>query len=209
MRAPQDHRIATLEQLEALYSDRPSGPAVLKEIDHVSTGYAALIAASPFCVIATSGPDGLDVSPRGDPAGFVRVLDSRTLALPDRRGNNRIDSLRNLVVDPRISLLFLIPGIGETLRVIGTCTISTDPALCESFTMEGKPPRSVLIVAVERVYFQCAKAIMRSKLWDPATQVARGALPSNGSILAEITKGSAGGDEYDRTAPARLKATMY
>ena len=123
--------------------------------------------------MATSGPDGLDCSPRGDPKGFVRVVDEKTVIVPDRRGNNRIDSLRNLVTDPRVALMFLIPGVSETLRVMGRATISTDPELCASFTMQGKAPRCVLVIAVEQVFFQCAKAIVRSKLWDPSIQVER------------------------------------
>ena len=152
-------------QLEAIYGEA-YGPAVVKEIDHVNADYRAFIEAAPFCAIATSGPGGLDCTPRGDPPGFVRVLDEKTLLIPDRRGNNRIDSLRNLVADPRIALLFLIPGCGETIRVNGRAVISTDPALCESFVFAGKTPRTVIIVTVERVYFQCSKAIVRSKLWD-------------------------------------------
>jgi len=139
----------------------------------------------------------------------VRVIDDKTLMIPDRRGNNRIDSLRNIVRDPRVSLLFLVPGVGETFRVIGRATISTDPALCESFIFAGKTPRSVIIVSVERVYFQCSKAIIRSRLWDPSRQVDRASLPSNGTILAAITKGEMGGEEYDRAYPERLKATIY
>jgi PPOX class probable FMN-dependent enzyme len=153
------HVITTMAELEALYDEPPYGPAVVKEIDHISQSYRAMIAASPFFALATSGPDGLDCSPRGDPAGFVRVLDSKTIVIPDRRGNNRIDSLRNLIHDPRVALLFLIPGVSETLRIMGRATISTDPDLCASFAMQGKAPRSVLVVAVERVFFQCAKAI--------------------------------------------------
>jgi PPOX class probable FMN-dependent enzyme len=203
------HVITTMAELEALYDEPPYGPAVVKEIDHISQSYRAMIAASPFFALATSGPDGLDCSPRGDPAGFVRVLDSKTIVIPDRRGNNRIDSLRNLIHDPRVALLFLIPGVSETLRIMGRATISTDPDLCASFAMQGKAPRSVLVVAVERVFFQCAKAIVRSKLWDPASRVERSTLPTSGSILAEISGGKIGGPEHDRAYPERLKQTIY
>ena len=134
---------------------------------------------------------------------------SSTLLIPDRRGNNRIDSLRNIVRDPRVSLLFLIPGVGETFRVIGRASITTDPALCESFVFAGKMPRAVIVVDVERVYFQCSKAVIRSKLWDASRQVDRKSLPSNGTIIAAITKGKEGGEEYDRAYPARLKETIY
>src|SRR6202167_5334789 len=162
----QDHTITTTEALENLYSDVPYGPALIKETDHVTAEYRKLIEAAPFVVLATNGPEGLDCSPRGDPPGFVRVVDAHTLLIPDRRGNNRIDSLRNLIGDPRVALLFLIPGCGETIRVIGRASISTDPALTESFIANGKAPRTVIVVAVERVFFQCTKAIVRSKLWD-------------------------------------------
>jgi PPOX class probable FMN-dependent enzyme len=182
---------------------------VFKEIDHVNDTYRELIEASPFFALATNGPDGLDCSPRGDPAGFVRVLDKNTIAIPDRRGNNRIDSLRNIIQDPRVALLFLIPGVSETLRVMGRVTISTDPELCASFVMQDKVPRSVLVVKVDKVFFQCAKAIVRSKLWDPATKVERATLPTPGKILAEITNGKMGGPEHDRAYPERLKATIY
>ena len=203
-----DHLVTTSEQLEQHYGE-VFPPAIAKEIDHVNAHYRAFIEAAPFFALATSGPDGLDCSPRGDPAGFVLVHDEKTLLIPDRRGNNRIDSLRNLVHDPRVALLFLIPGCSETIRVIGRVKISVDPALCKSFVMEGKTPRCVLVVAVERVYYQCAKAIVRSKLWDPATQIDRKSLPSSGTILAGITGGRIGGPEHDRGAPERLKATIY
>ena len=130
--------------------------------------------------MATSGPDGLDCSPRGDPTGFVRVLDDKTIVIPDRRGNNRIDSLRNLVPDPRVALLFLIPGVSETMRVIGPRHHLDRSRAVQSFTMKGKAPRCVLVIAVESVFFQCAKAIVRSKLWDPATKVDRATLPLAG-----------------------------
>jgi uncharacterized protein len=205
----QDHTITTTEALESLYSDAPYGPALIKEADHVTAQYRQLIEAAPFVVLATSGPDGLDCSPRGDPPGFVRVVDEHTLMIPDRRGNNRIDSLRNLVRDPRIALLFLIPGIGETMRINGRARICTDPKLTETFVINGKVPKCVLVVTVERAYFQCTKAIIRSKLWDPASKVDRKTLPTPGSILAELTDGKMGGAEHDRLAPERIKETIY
>lgn len=203
-----NHRITSVEQLEALYG-LPSGPAVFKEIDHVNAQYRAFIEAAPFFALSTCGPEGLDCSPRGDEPGFVRVADEKTLLIPDRRGNNRIDSLRNIVRDPRVSLLFLVPGVGETFRVIGRASISTDPALLTSFVFAGKTPRSVIVVTVERVYYQCSKAIIRSKLWDASRHVDRASLPSNGTILAAITKGEHGGEEYDRAYPERLRQTIY
>ena len=156
------HRITTLEQLDALYGE-PVGAAVTKEIDYISDHYKAFVDKAPFVVLATVGPEGLDCTPRGDPPGFVRVRDRKTVLIPDRRGNNRIDSLRNIVRDPRIALLFMIPGIGNTLRINGRAEISVDPELCASFGMEGKLPRSVLVVTAESVYFQCPKALVRSR----------------------------------------------
>jgi uncharacterized protein len=203
------HTISTLAELEALFPEEVYPPARVKETTQITKAYRALIEASPFCVMATSGPTGLDASPRGDPKGFVRVVDDKTIILPDRRGNNRIDSLRNLVTDPRVALIFLIPGVSETLRVMGSVTISADPDLCAGFTMQGKAPKCVLVIAVERAFFQCAKAIVRSKLWDPATQVERKTLPTSGTILAEISGGKMGGEEHDRAYPERLKATIY
>ncbi|HTZ03628.1 MAG TPA: pyridoxamine 5'-phosphate oxidase family protein [Xanthobacteraceae bacterium] len=207
--ANPDYTIATAEQLEALYPEPPYGPAIVKETDRITPQYRKLIEAAPFAVLATCAPEGLDCSPRGDPPGFVRVVDEHTLLIPDRRGNNRIDSLRNLVRDPRLSLLFLIPGVGETMRVIGRGTISADPKLTESFAHNGKVPRCVLIVTVEKAYFQCTKAIIRSKLWDPASLVDRKTLPTAGAILAELTGDKTSGAEHDRLAPARIKETIY
>ena len=172
-------------------------------------GYKAFIDKAPFVVLATVGPEGLDCSPRGDPAGFVRVVDRKTVQIPDRRGNNRVDALRNLVGDPRISLLFMIPGIGNTLRINGTAEILVDPALCESFSMQGKLPRSVLQVTAERVYFQCPKALIRSRLWSADAQVPKSEMPSAGDILAEITKGAFDAAAYDKAYPQRLKETIY
>jgi uncharacterized protein len=209
MDVDQDHLITTTAELEKLYDDAPYGPAIFKEADHITPQYRKLIEAAPFAVLATCAPEGLDCSPRGDPPGFVRVADEHTLLVPDRRGNNRIDSLRNLVRDPRISLLFLIPGVGETMRVNGRARISTDPKLTGSFTFNGKVPKCVLVVTVERAYFQCTKAIIRSKLWDPASKVDRKTLPTPGSILAELTDGKMGGPEHDRLAPERVKETIY
>ncbi len=194
-----DHLVTTMDQLESMYGE-VYPPARVKEIDHVNAAYRAFIEKAPFVALATSGPGGLDCSPRGDPAGFVRVHDEKTLMIPDRRGNNRIDTLRNLIDDPRISLLFLIPGCGETIRVNGRAQISVDPELGKSFVMEGKLPRCVIVVTVERAYFQCSKAIVRSKLWDPATRIDRASLPSSGTILAGISGGKIGGPEHDRAA---------
>lgn len=205
---PRDHFVTSIEDLERLY-DKPYGPSLVKEADRITAPYRAFIEAAPFFALASGGPDGFDCSPRGDAPGFVRVADENTLLVPDRRGNNRMDTLRNILHDPRVALLFLIPGCGETIRVNGRAKISTDPALTESFVVDGKTPRSVIVVAVDRIYYQCAKAIVRSRLWDATRHVDRRSLPSAGAILADLTQGRMGGPEHDRAAPERLKATLY
>jgi len=202
------HRITTLEQLDALYGE-PVPAAITKEIDYISDHYKAFIDKAPFVVVATVGPEGLDCSPRGDPAGFARVRDSKTVLLPDRRGNNRVDALRNLVRDPRISLLFMIPGIGNTMRINGRAEISTEPELLAGFAMQGKLPKIVLVVTVDRIYFQCPKALVRSRLWSQDAQISRSELPSPGEIIEALTKGAIDGAEYDRAYPQRLKETIY
>jgi len=203
-----DNRITSIEQLEEIYGT-PSPGALAKEIDHISDHYRAFIEKAPFVTIATSGPEGLDCSPRGDPPGSVRVVDRKTVMLPDRRGNNRADTLRNLVLDPRISLLFLIPGVRETMRINGRAEIVTDPDLCASFTMQGKLPRSVIVVTADRVYFQCSKALVRSRLWDPAAQIERSELPSTGEMLAALLEGPFDPEAYDRGYPDHMKKTIY
>ena len=204
---PSD-RVTTIEQLESIYG-APNPNSLGKEIEHISDHYRAFIEKAPFVTVATCGPEGLDCSPRGDPPGFVRVVDEKTVMIPDRRGNNRIDSMRNLVRDPRISLLFLIPGVNETLRINGRAEIVVDPELCASFEMQGKLPRAVLVVTVDRIYFQCQKALVRSRLWHADTQVARRELPSSGEIMAEIVGGEYDAGAHDRDYPQRLKETLY
>jgi uncharacterized protein len=204
----RDHIVTSIEALERLYG-QPFGPSIAKESDRITVHYRAFIEAAPFFALASAGADGLDCSPRGDAPGFVRVADERTLLIPDRRGNNRIDTLRNILHDPHVALLFLIPGCGETIRVNGRAKISTDPALTQGFLVDGKAPRTVIVVSVDRIYFQCAKAIVRSKLWDASRHVDRASLPSAGTILADLTQGRVGGPEHDRAAPERLKATLY
>jgi len=203
-----DDIVTSEAELDAIYG-KPVGAAVIKELDHISEDYGRFIAAAPFVVISTAGPEGLDCSPRGDPKGFVRIVDRKTLLIPDRRGNNRIDSLRNIVRDPRIAMIFLVPGIGETLRVNGRAALSRNLALRESFTMQGKVPALVIVVTVERAYTQCQKALVRSRLWDPATQIERAQLPTMGEILQGITQGEFDGKAYDAAYPERLKQTIY
>ena len=200
--------IDTVAQLEALFG-QPGEASLKKEVPYLHPSYQALIAASPFAVLATTGPGGLDASPRGDAPGFVAVQDDKTLLLPERRGNNRIDSLRNIVADPRVALLFLIPGVGETLRVNGRARISVAPELLARFAVEGRAPQCVIEIAVETVFFQCARAIQRSKLWAPAPQDAPRTVPTPGAILSALTDTAFDGVTYDRELPARQQATLY
>ena len=200
--------IRTLDELEALYS-APVPTSITKEIDHLTELHRAYIEASPFVLVATSGLDGIDCSPRGDPPGFVRVVDEQTLLMPDRRGNNRLDTLRNLVVDPRIGLLFLVPGVGVTLRVNGTAEISTDVELRESFAMGDKVPTMVIVISTTSVYTQCPKALVRSHLWDPTRHRDPSELPSVGDILEMITSGGFDGKAYDEAYPQRVRETIY
>ncbi|MDQ1091676.1 PPOX class probable FMN-dependent enzyme [Xanthomonas sacchari] len=205
---PAPDRIASLDALEALYA-RPAERAVRKQLDHLSADYQAFVHASPFVVLASAGVEGLDCSPRGDAPGFVQVLDTRTLALPDRPGNNRIDTLRNLLQDPRLSLLFLIPGIGETLRVNGRAEIRVEPDLLARFAVGERLPRSVIVVHIEAAYFHCAKAVVRSQLWDATRQLPRDRLPSPGTMHAHLADGAFDAEAYDRELPQRTRDSLY
>ncbi|TPK99194.1 pyridoxamine 5'-phosphate oxidase family protein [Mesorhizobium sp. B2-4-12] len=200
--------ITSVEQLEALYG-LPGEASLVKELDHLIPEYAAFINASPFVALSTSGPEGLDCSPRGDLAGFVRIVDTKTLMMPDRRGNNRADSLRNIIRDARVGLLFLVPGSGTTLRINGRAHITTDAALCASFTVDGKPARSVTVIDVDAVYFQCARAIVRSELWNPARHVDPKSLPTPGQILEITSRRNIDGETYDKEWPERAKKSMW
>ena len=208
MDSPDSYTITSAEQLAALY-DPPSERVRLKQIDHLDEHCRAFIAASPFLVLATCGPSGLDCSPRGDPPGFVEVQDDKTLLLPDRRGNNRIDSLRNLLDNPAVGLIFLVPGVHETFRVNGRARISVEPALLDRFAVAGKPPKSVLVVTVEEAFVQCARALVRSDLWNPARHIPRAALPSIGTMLAAHTGGKVDAAEYDAQWEAAVQRTLY
>jgi PPOX class probable FMN-dependent enzyme len=203
--------IATIEQLEMIYGrfDDIGEASTAKVADCITSHYRRLIEVSPFVALATTGPEGLDCSPRGDVPGFVRIHDEKTLMLPDRRGNNRVDSLRNIVRDPNVALLFLIPGAGTTLRINGLAHLSADPELLASFRMDGKPPRSVIVMTVGEIYFQCARAIVRSDLWNPDKRVDPTTLPTPGQILAEMSERRVGGDEYDRAWPERARQSLW
>jgi PPOX class probable FMN-dependent enzyme len=200
--------IATVDELEAIYG-HPNDASTVKVTDRVTPPYRILIEKSPFAALATAGPEGLDCSPRGDLPGFVRIHDEKTLMMPDRRGNNRIDSLRNIVRDPRVALLFLIPGSGSTLRVNGNAHVSRDADLLASFKMDGKAPRSVIVMTVEEIYFQCARAIVRADLWNPDKRVDPKTLPTPGQILAAMSDNGVGGEDYDREWPERARQTMW
>ncbi|RYF59565.1 MAG: pyridoxamine 5'-phosphate oxidase family protein [Comamonadaceae bacterium] len=207
--APADpHAIDSLPRLEALMG-QPSEASTRKEVPFVHPAYRAMIEASPFAMLATSGPGGLDASPRGDPAGFIQVQDDKTLLLPERRGNNRADSLRNILTDTRVALLFLIPGVGETLRVNGRARISVAPDLLARFVVNGQPPICVIVIDVETVYFQCARAILRAGLWNAVAPGTPRRVPTPGSILASIAHDAFDGATYDKELPARQQATLY
>jgi uncharacterized protein len=200
--------IATVEQLEAIYG-QPNEASTVKVADRVTAQYRRLIDKSPFAALATCGPEGLDCSPRGDLTGLVRIHDDETLMMPDRRGNNRVDSLRNIVRDPRVALLFLIPGSGSTLRVNGRAQVSADPDLLASFAVDGKTPRTVIVMTVEEIYFQCARAIVRSDLWNPDRRVDPTELPTPGQILADMSENRVGGATYDREWPERARKSLW
>ena len=202
------YRITDLAELEALYG-APGEASIRKEVDHLAPVYRAIVEASPFAVLATSGPGGLDASPRGDPAGFVHVVDVHTLMLPDRRGNNRIDSLRNVLADPRVALLFFVPGVGETLRVNGRAVVSVAPDLLARFEVGGALPRSVLVIHIDTVFFQCSRALLRAGLWQPRPPAEPRPVPTPGVMLDALSGASIDAATYDRDLPARVASTLY
>lgn len=180
--------ISSLEALERLCG-QPGWVALASDTDRIIPKYCAVIEASPYVTIATVGPEGPDCSPRGDAPGFVQVSDEKTLLIPDRVGNNRIETLRNLVHDPRIALHFLVPGCDETLRVKGHAAISNNSTLLQTMVTNGKPPRTVIIVSVERAYFHCGKALKRSRLWANAKQPSAASMPGPNAMMAAVQWG--------------------
>lgn len=200
--------ISNREQLAGLFEE-VGAASIKKEVSYIHQHYRSMIEASPFAVLASHGPEGIDASPRGDAPGFIVVEDEKTLLLPERRGNNRIDSLQNILFDPHVALLFLIPGIGETLRVNGRASILIEPELLEKMAVDGKSPKCVIRIDVDTVYFQCARAILRSQLWQRAKSDDKPELPSTGTILAALSNAEVGGEKYDRELTARQKATLY
>lgn len=205
-------KVSSLEMLEQVYSGPVGERSLWKEIDHVNELYRKFIEASPFLVLASHGANGVDCSPRGDAPGFVRVESPRCIQIPDRRGNNRLDSLRNIVDNPDVGLIFLIPNVGETLRVSGKAEILTDAALCASFAINGKPASSVLSISVEKVYYQCQKALVRSRLWQQESQERPEGLPSAGQLAQHFSAAQGvefDGDSYDAGYAEHMKKTIY
>ncbi|MDO5658870.1 MAG: pyridoxamine 5'-phosphate oxidase family protein [Paracoccus sp. (in: a-proteobacteria)] len=199
-------RFLTPDDLAAIYGT--PGPTALRNVARrLTPEYRAMLEASRFCVLATVGPEGCDASPRGDDGPVVTVLDALHLALPDRRGNDRIDSLLNIARDPRTSLMFLIRGSANVLRINGQARITDDAALCARLATHGQAPRSVIVLRVDEVYFQCARAVMRAGLW--AGEDDSAGLPTPGAILAAMTDGEVGGAAYDAAWPARAAASMW
>ncbi|HET8729395.1 MAG TPA: pyridoxamine 5'-phosphate oxidase family protein [Alphaproteobacteria bacterium] len=200
--------IQSIEELTRHYAP-PRETVILKQVDRLDEHCRAFIDASPLVMLATSSPShGVDCSPRGDQPGFVEVADDKTLLLPDRRGNNRIDSLRNIVENPAVGLLFLVPGVTNTFRVNGRARISVDPVLLARFAVNGKPPKSVLVITVDEAFIQCARALIRSELWNPARHIDRASLPSAGTVLAAHT-GKVDAAAYDEEARTRIPETLY
>jgi PPOX class probable FMN-dependent enzyme len=199
--------IRSVEELKAIY-DGVTEASVAKVTQRLTPEYRLMIETSPFVALATVGPEGMDCSPRGDRGGVVRVADDKTVLLPDWRGNNRVDSLMNVVRDPRVALMFLIPGSNTTMRINGQAVVSIDPELLHSFEMDGKHPRTVLVVTINEVYFQCARALMRSELWNPEHFVDPASLPTAGTLL-KAAKADFDKETYDNGWAARAAATMW
>ena len=202
-------KIETLDALETIYGVTGNA-SIIKEIGFVHDYYRKLIEAAPFAALATVGPEGLDCSPRGDRKGeLVRIVDPKTLMMPDRRGNNRLDSLKNIIRDPRIALMFLIPGHGNALRVNGRAYLDNDVELCTSFAVDGHMPRTVIVIQIDAIYFQCARAIVRSALWDPKQFIDSNTLPTPGQILEHLSTVEFDGKAYDTDWPERAARTMW
>lgn len=199
--------ICSVEELKAVY-DGCSEASLVKVTSHLTPEYRQMIEAAPFLALATVGPEGMDCSPRGDKGGVVRVQDDKTVLLPDWRGNNRVDSLMNIVRDPRVALMFLVPGSTTTMRINGSAVVSAEPGLLESFTMDGKHPRTVTVVTINEVYFQCARALIRSELWNPQNFIDPATLPTPGALL-KAAKADFDQDSYDREWPERAAKTMW
>jgi len=200
--------ISTVEELSEIYAGGLSQASVAKVTKALTPPYRQMIEASPFMALATVGPEGLDCSPRGDIGGVVRIIDDKTIHLPDWRGNNRVDSLLNIVRDPRLALMFLVPGSNTTMRINGHGVVSNDESLLSSFEMDGKHPRTVVVITIDEVYFQCARALMRSQLWNPENFVDPASLPTPGMMLKVATE-DFDHETYDREWAGRAAKTMW
>ncbi|MDR6669625.1 pyridoxamine 5'-phosphate oxidase family protein [Rhizobium sp. 1399] len=200
--------ISSIEELNEIYGAGLSQASVDKVTKRLTPLYRGMIEISPFVALATVGPEGLDCSPRGDLGGVVRIVDDTVLHLPDWRGNNRVDSLSNIVRDPRLSLMFLIPGSNTVMRINGRGVVSNDEALLSSFEMDGKHPRTVIVVSIVEVYFQCARAVMRAELWNAEHFVDPANLPTPGQMLKDAV-GDFDHETYDREWPVRAAKTMW
>ena len=201
-------RIETIADLEQLYPNKPAEASIRKETPVINDEYRKLIEACPFLAIASIGAEGMDCSPRGDGPGFVKIIDSGTVAIPDRRGNNRLDTLRNIVADERVALLMLIPGWNETLRINGRAHINADPDLLSSMEMQGKIPTSAIVIEIDAMYFQCARALKRARLWDAEAQLDPAGLPKAGQLVQSVMK-EFDAAEYDGALQERQAKTLY
>ncbi|AJY47448.1 pyridoxamine 5'-phosphate oxidase family protein [Martelella endophytica] len=200
--------VETVAELKALYGE-PGEASLAKVTPALTPAYRRWIEASPFLALATVGPEGLDCSPRGDDGAVVRIADEKTVLLPDWRGNNRVDSLANIVRDPRVALMFMVPGSNNALRINGRAVLAIEPALLESFEMDGRHPRSVIVVTINEVYFQCARAIIRARLWDPERVVDPKALPTAGEMTKQASAAAFDAEAYDREWPERAAKSMW
>ena len=200
--------ITSEAELSEMYGS-PLERSIRKQIDHLDKYCRAFIAASPLLIIGTQGGTVADNSPRGDFPGFVKVADDHTLLIPDRRGNNRLDTLRNIVRNPSIGLLFLVPGVHETFRVNGEAFISRDASLTEQFPVQGKAPRTVIVVKVKEAYVQCSRALVRADIWNPAKHALPGSVPTMGTMMAAHTRGFVDAEVFDQEAKVRVPATLY
>lgn len=203
-----NHKVTSQEHIDEIYPRKVAATSWDKETPTLNATYRKLIEASPFLTISSIGPEGMDCSPRGDEPGFVRILDDRTIAIPDRRGNNRLDTIRNIVDDERVALLFLIPGLNETLRVNGRAHISIDPELLASFAVNEKLPACAIVIEIDTIYFQCARALKRAGLWNVETQVDPKTLPSAGELVRSVVD-AFDAKEYDAALPKRQEETLY
>ncbi len=206
---PAAYTVTSLEDLAEIY-DAPAETALTKQTDHVTAPGRAFIAASPFLILATASAAGIDCSPKGDAPGFVQLLDDRTILIPDRPGNNRIDGMKNIIDNPSVGIIFMVPGSNSTYRVNGTARISTDPELLGRFEVRGKLPRVVIAVSVEEAFSHCPKAFVRARLWHGDTKDLPDSVPTHGDFAAHRDGGDkAYAEKYDVEYAERMKSRLY